>query len=108
MSVELDPPELGFKREYPPSSLMLLSSDLLFLKGPFTSEVSEVLRLRNPHSDPVAFKVKTTAPKQYVQGINSTGLCGLTATIDTAYGPTQVALSLAKMSKSKVYHYATT
>ncbi|KAK3065570.1 hypothetical protein LTS18_000047 [Coniosporium uncinatum] len=52
MSVELDPPELGFKR-------------------PFTSEVSEILRLRNPHSDPVAFKVKTTAPKQYCVRPNS-------------------------------------
>jgi hypothetical protein len=28
--------------------------------------VSQVLRLHNPHSDSVAFKVKTTAPKQYV------------------------------------------
>ncbi|KAL9112808.1 MAG: hypothetical protein Q9187_007710 [Circinaria calcarea] len=39
MSVELDPPELGFRR-------------------PFTHEVTQVLRLRNPNSDPVAFKVK--------------------------------------------------
>ncbi|KAF2085850.1 VAMP-associated protein [Saccharata proteae CBS 121410] len=52
MSVELQPPELGFKR-------------------PFTSEVSQTLRLRNPHSDPVAFKVKTTAPKQYCVRPNS-------------------------------------
>ncbi|KAK0884516.1 phosphatidylinositol-binding protein scs2, partial [Friedmanniomyces endolithicus] len=33
---------------------------------PFTHEVSQVLRLHNPTADPVAFKVKTTAPKQYV------------------------------------------
>ncbi|KAF2117842.1 PapD-like protein [Lophiotrema nucula] len=52
MSVELDPPELGFKR-------------------PFQQEVSQVLRLKNPHSDPVAFKVKTTAPKQYCVRPNS-------------------------------------
>jgi len=52
MSVELDPVELGFKR-------------------PFTTEVSQVLRLKNPHSDPVAFKVKTTAPKQYCVRPNS-------------------------------------
>ncbi|PSN64052.1 VAMP-associated protein [Corynespora cassiicola Philippines] len=52
MSVELDPPELGFKR-------------------PFQHEVSQVLRLKNPHSDPVAFKVKTTAPKQYCVRPNS-------------------------------------
>jgi len=52
MSVELDPVELGFKR-------------------PFTQEVSQVLKLKNPHSDPVAFKVKTTAPKQYCVRPNS-------------------------------------
>ncbi|KAF2279676.1 MSP domain-containing protein [Westerdykella ornata] len=52
MSVELEPPELGFKR-------------------PFQQEVSQILRLRNPHSDPVAFKVKTTAPKQYCVRPNS-------------------------------------
>ncbi|ORY09399.1 PapD-like protein [Clohesyomyces aquaticus] len=52
MSVELDPPELGFKR-------------------PFQQEVSQTLRLKNPHSDPVAFKVKTTAPKQYCVRPNS-------------------------------------
>ncbi|KAI9801356.1 MAG: hypothetical protein M1825_003335 [Sarcosagium campestre] len=45
MSVELSPPELGFRR-------------------PFTSEVSQTLRLTNLERDPVAFKVKTTAPKQ--------------------------------------------
>ncbi|KAF2872709.1 MSP domain-containing protein [Massariosphaeria phaeospora] len=52
MSVELDPPELGFKR-------------------PFQNEVTQSLRLLNPHSDPVAFKVKTTAPKQYCVRPNS-------------------------------------
>ncbi|KAI8963703.1 VAMP-associated protein [Daldinia sp. FL1419] len=45
MSVEIDPQELGFHR-------------------PLTAEVSEVLRIRNPNSYPVSFKVKTTAPKQ--------------------------------------------
>lgn len=52
MSVELSPPELGFKR-------------------PFTTEVSQSLRLRNPNAEPVAFKVKTTAPKQYCVRPNS-------------------------------------
>ncbi|KAF2035428.1 VAMP-associated protein [Setomelanomma holmii] len=52
MSVELDPVELGFKR-------------------PFQQEVSKILHLKNPHSDPVAFKVKTTAPKQYCVRPNS-------------------------------------
>ncbi|KAK4549714.1 hypothetical protein LTR36_005015 [Oleoguttula mirabilis] len=52
MSVELEPAELGFQR-------------------PFTHEVSQVLRLHNPTSDPIAFKVKTTAPKQYCVRPNS-------------------------------------
>ncbi|KAI1840371.1 hypothetical protein JX266_013424 [Neoarthrinium moseri] len=52
MSVEIDPQELGFHR-------------------PFTVEVSEVLKIRNPNSSPVAFKVKTTAPKQYCVRPNS-------------------------------------
>jgi len=52
MSLELDPAELGFKR-------------------PYTHEVSQVLRLSNPHNDPIAFKVKTTAPKQYCVRPNS-------------------------------------
>ncbi|KIH88066.1 integral er membrane protein [Sporothrix brasiliensis 5110] len=52
MSVEIEPAELGFRR-------------------PFTVEVSESLRIRNPNSTPVAFKVKTTAPKQYCVRPNS-------------------------------------
>jgi hypothetical protein len=28
-------------------------------------EATQLLRLRNPGVDPIAFKVKTTAPKQY-------------------------------------------
>ncbi|CAK7222708.1 phosphatidylinositol-binding protein scs2 [Sporothrix curviconia] len=52
MSVEIEPAELGFRR-------------------PFTVEVSETLRIRNPNGTPVAFKVKTTAPKQYCVRPNS-------------------------------------
>ncbi|KAF8862353.1 VAMP-associated protein [Acephala macrosclerotiorum] len=52
MSVEIDPVELGFHR-------------------PFTSEVSQALKIRNPNRTPVAFKVKTTAPKQYCVRPNS-------------------------------------
>ncbi|MCJ1279970.1 phosphatidylinositol-binding protein scs2 [Puttea exsequens] len=52
MSVSLDPPELGFRR-------------------PFTHEVTQLLRLSNPSKDPIAFKVKTTAPKQYCVRPNS-------------------------------------
>ncbi len=64
MSVELDPPELGFKR-ITPQSHAHNNVDANNNAGPFDHEVSQVLRLRNPNSDPVAFKVKTTAPKQY-------------------------------------------
>ncbi|RKF64985.1 Vesicle-associated membrane protein-associated protein C16G5.05c [Erysiphe neolycopersici] len=46
MSIEIDPLELGFHR-------------------PFTSEVSQILKIKNPNLTHVAFKVKTTAPKQY-------------------------------------------
>ncbi|KAI6092303.1 VAMP-associated protein [Hypoxylon rubiginosum] len=52
MSVEIDPQELGFHR-------------------PFTTEVMEVLRIKNHSTQPVAFKVKTTAPKQYCVRPNS-------------------------------------
>ncbi|KAJ9191270.1 hypothetical protein DTO166G4_2559 [Paecilomyces variotii] len=52
MSVEIDPAELGFKR-------------------PFNREVSQTLHLRNPNPEPVAFKVKTTAPKHYCVRPNS-------------------------------------
>ncbi|QSZ31701.1 hypothetical protein DSL72_001268 [Monilinia vaccinii-corymbosi] len=52
MSVEIDSQELGFHR-------------------PFTTEVSQTLRIRNPNHTPVGFKVKTTAPKQYCVRPNS-------------------------------------
>lgn len=57
MSVELDPVELGFKRKH--SSQLLVKTLLLRVTGPFQQEVSQTLRLKNPHSDPVAFKVST-------------------------------------------------
>ncbi|KAK1836019.1 vesicle-associated protein 2-2 [Podospora conica] len=52
MSVEIEPAELGFRR-------------------PFTVEVAQVLKIKNTNSSPVAFKVKTTAPKQYCVRPNS-------------------------------------
>ncbi|KAM5469667.1 phosphatidylinositol-binding protein scs2 [Microsporum audouinii] len=71
MSVEIEPGELGFKR-------------------PFTKEVSEILYLRNPNSDPVAFKVKTTAPKHVNQ---------MKPVI--AFVPTPAASSLGNKLKSR-------
>ncbi|CAL3971264.1 unnamed protein product [Diplocarpon coronariae] len=52
MSVEIEPVELAFAR-------------------PFTTEVSQSLKIRNSSHTPVAFKVKTTAPKQYCVRPNS-------------------------------------
>ncbi|ORY31962.1 PapD-like protein [Naematelia encephala] len=53
MSVELSPAhQLGFPR-------------------PLTTLVKRSLLIHNPHSQPVAFKVKTTAPKQYCVRPNS-------------------------------------
>ncbi|KAK3325789.1 PapD-like protein [Apodospora peruviana] len=52
MSVEIDPLELGFRR-------------------PFTVEVAQILKIKNSNTSPVAFKVKTTAPKQYCVRPNS-------------------------------------
>ncbi|RMZ88567.1 hypothetical protein DV736_g4191, partial [Chaetothyriales sp. CBS 134916] len=52
MSVDLQPSELGFRR-------------------PFDHEVTEILKLTNANTSPVAFKVKTTAPKQYCVRPNS-------------------------------------
>ena len=39
--------------------------------GPFTEVVTSTLVLHNPSNDPVIFKVKTTAPKQYCVRPNS-------------------------------------
>ncbi|KAG9306441.1 hypothetical protein G9A89_003551 [Geosiphon pyriformis] len=53
MSVDLEPPnQLSFTR-------------------PFTQTVKECLTVSNPNHEPVAFKVKTTAPKQYCVRPNS-------------------------------------
>ncbi|OJJ44742.1 hypothetical protein ASPZODRAFT_134852 [Penicilliopsis zonata CBS 506.65] len=52
MSIQLQPPELGFQR-------------------PFNREVCQVLHLGNDGPDPIVFKVKTTAPKHYCVRPNS-------------------------------------
>jgi hypothetical protein len=46
MRIEIDRPEVGFKR-------------------PFNRELSQLVRPRNPNSGPVVFKVRTTTPEQY-------------------------------------------
>lgn len=39
--------------------------------GPLTQVVKRSLLIHNPHPSPIAFKVKTTAPKQYCVRPNS-------------------------------------
>ncbi|ROT41523.1 MSP domain-containing protein [Sodiomyces alkalinus F11] len=52
MSVEIEPSELSFQQ-------------------PFTRELSQYLKITNLNKFPIAFKVKTTAPKQYCVRPNS-------------------------------------
>ncbi|KAJ2704966.1 phosphatidylinositol-binding protein scs2 [Coemansia sp. IMI 203386] len=46
-------------------ALLYEPGDALNFRQPFTSMTHDVLRLTNKNNSPVAFKVKTTAPKQY-------------------------------------------
>ena len=71
MSVNLEPSsQLAFQSQYL-SSLLASSSRMAFARAhvvatipePFTQLVKQHLRVINPHGQPVAFKVKTTAPK---------------------------------------------
>lgn len=43
----------------------------MYRLGPFTQVVRETLSVKNTISSPIAFKVKTTAPKQYCVRPNS-------------------------------------
>lgn len=44
---------------------------LTLILGPLTQTVKRSILIHNPHPHPVAFKVKTTAPKQYCVRPNS-------------------------------------
>ncbi|KAJ2365477.1 phosphatidylinositol-binding protein scs2, partial [Coemansia sp. RSA 2607] len=46
-------------------ALVYEPGDSLSFRQPFTSLTQDQLRLTNKNNSPVAFKVKTTAPKQY-------------------------------------------
>ncbi|KAJ9066350.1 phosphatidylinositol-binding protein scs2, variant 2 [Entomophthora muscae] len=52
-------------------SITLEPPSQLFFERPLTVSASETLTLTNPESEPVAFKVKTTSPKQYCVRPNS-------------------------------------
>lgn len=75
MAVQLTPEaQLGFHREYHPSlSLQEKTprSHSLSLTGPYTQLVKRTLTVANPNDQPIMFKVKTTAPKQYCVRPNS-------------------------------------
>lgn len=74
MSVELDPAEqLEFNRTFPSLLERQKAQQHPFgvgantdLVGPFTQQVARYLKVRNLHDTPVAYKVKTTAPRRYV------------------------------------------
>lgn len=55
----------------PNQILVLEPSGELKFKGPFTAVVTSELKLQNPSSKRVLFKVKTTAPKRYCVRPNS-------------------------------------
>ncbi|KAI9624485.1 hypothetical protein KEM48_008810 [Puccinia striiformis f. sp. tritici PST-130] len=74
MSVEVSPTQLGFQR-------------------PLTQLVKRILTVSNPNPQPIAFKVKTTAPKQYCVRPNSGGSSRVKATHPS---PSQVLLQPMK------------
>lgn len=62
----------------PPSPMILAPTEplsslasLVSSTGPLTQLVKRSLQVSNPNNQPVAFKVKTTAPKQYCVRPNS-------------------------------------
>lgn len=44
---------------------MVILTPFTFFSGSFTKQITEYLTLSNPTNTPLAFKVKTTAPKLY-------------------------------------------
>ena len=54
-----------------PQVLEIAPKGELKFAGPYTEVVESTLTLRNPTARQVAFKVKTTAPKQYCVRPNS-------------------------------------
>jgi len=77
MSVEISPANtLGFPRMFLFLSYckVIANDDCntpCLSPGPLTQLVKRSLLIHNPNSSPIAFKVKTTAPKQYCVRPNS-------------------------------------
>uniref|UniRef100_A0A8R1V262 Major sperm protein n=1 Tax=Pristionchus pacificus TaxID=54126 RepID=A0A8R1V262_PRIPA len=53
------------------SLVSLVPPTEITFKGPFTDVVTSYLKIQNPQSKTICFKVKTTAPKQYCVRPNS-------------------------------------
>ena len=67
MSVTLDPSELGFRRTFLVSYTAITAYQVG--AGPFTHEVTQLLRLSNPSKDPIAFK----ASSSFISGLCQSG-----------------------------------
>jgi MSP (Major sperm protein) domain len=68
MAVVLDPPDqLEFNRISSPHTLRLVPGRADFDIGPFTVQVGRSLKVKNVDELPIAYKVKTTAPRRYAQ-----------------------------------------
>ena len=59
------------KLKNPKMSLQIEPAEEINFQQPFTQAVKQQLKLSNTGTTPIAFKVKTTAPKQYVVRPNS-------------------------------------
>lgn len=65
MSIEIEPAELGFKRQYHTApcedtdqGYRTRITDPFGTIGPFTQEVCQLLHVRNDSEEPVVFKVR--------------------------------------------------
>ncbi|OAX83165.1 hypothetical protein ACJ72_02473 [Emergomyces africanus] len=79
---------------YPQDPTAKPAQKFLRFQRPFTREVSQTLTIQNNNDEPVAFKVKTTAPKSYCVRPNS-GRIGAGESVDV-----QVLLQAMKDDKS--------
>lgn len=87
MSVEIDPQELSFKREFPSRSSPQIGGQpdwsqcvILLSTGPFNQEVCQVLRLGNTTAEPLVFKVCALSSPRALLGVdlaNWIRLCAL-------------------------------
>ncbi|KAJ1981978.1 phosphatidylinositol-binding protein scs2 [Dimargaris verticillata] len=83
-------------------SLVITPSNHLSFQRPFTGLTEDVLSLKNTTSSPIAFKVKTTAPKQYCVRPNSGRIeAGLELRVQVVLQPIQGDIPLNFKCKDK-------